>query len=113
MKDLPCYFCHLPMVFEDEYFDQQCLRCINHDDGEIWVYHYYLTGDILTKIWFNIKRSDGRYCFSLRFIPKTTVITFLADRFLNYKEIARFDSIPDNLIPETASERLSFYLTYM
>lgn len=108
----PCYFCKELMIPE---IGNNFLRCMKHEG---WVYHHYDESEtMLLKVYFAVKKGNvDRYGFVLRLSPRTTVVSFLYYNDLmttSYKDIIRFNCIPDNLTPETATEKLSFYLTYM
>jgi hypothetical protein len=108
----PCYFCGKVME-PRQGIDH--LMCSNHEEGRIWVIHHYNKFTLeLNKIYWTMWRGTDRYGFSLRLAPQTTTICFIPGiESVLMKDILRFDCIPDNLIPETSLERLSFYLTYM
>jgi len=119
MTDFNCYFCNKRM-FPIEGISS--LACTQHLNGEIWVIHHYrddrdeAATSELHKVYFTILRGKDRYGFSIRIFPQTTTICFIPENLhftQQINEIIRFDSIPDNLTPETAQERLSFYLTFM
>lgn len=96
------------------------LKCTQHLYGDIWVSHHYRDDDDITdelhKVYFVIFKGKDRYGFSLRLMNQTMTIYFIPEAIHNpgdLKDILRFNSIPDNFTPETAQEKLSFYLTFM
>lgn len=102
-----CYFCDNTMISTH--------ICKQHVNGNVWVVHFYDKITLnLHKVYFYIYRGDSGYGFSLQLLSNTMAIThFPNNHSSNSQDILRLNSIPDNLTPETAQERLSFYLTFM
>lgn len=114
MIDSPCYFCGKMMpVFAG--IDH--LTCSKHREGNVWIVHHYDKKTLeLSKVYFNIKRGNDLYGFSLYPKSQTMTICYMPTKLLTpsrMKDILELTSIPQNLTPENAQDKLSFYLTYL
>lgn len=107
-----CYFCEAPLQPAKPDVSSKRFVCQRHP---MWIWHYY-DDDELSKIYMPVERDDGIFGFALRPKLDTVVLSYWAspigDAHTPPVEICRLSSIPHNLYPENAQEKLSFYLTY-
>lgn len=115
-----CYFCHERLTRATPDNDSIRYVCQKHPMG--WVWHYYRKGiegdaEEISKVYFPVQREGGDYGFTFRPGQDSLVLSYWArdketGNLKGCQEILRLNEIPDNLNPETAQEKLSFYLTY-
>ncbi len=114
-----CYFCGKPCLKDKP--DPRGVEtgryiCHNHP---MWVWHnHHAQGSLdWTNIYLAVERPDGVYGISIRLPDNVLSIThwtkyYETGHLSEPKGVLKLLHIPENFTPETAKEKLSFYLTF-